>query len=152
MLLSDSTGRILRPIASQMSEDMIIIARHGKPALSRKIRLDWRGYRAWWKQYDKGTIIPEQIVPKRLKEWAERADVRLSSPLPRAVDSLKLATGQDPDQLWPELVEAALPPPHLGRLKFRPKTWGTLSRIVWYCFALSITLRERLAPFSAACI
>lgn len=115
-----------------MSEDMIIIARHGKPALSRKVQLDWRGYREWWKEYDAGTIIPDQKVPKRLKKWADKADILLSSPLPRAVDSLRLATGLEPDETWPELVEAALPSPHLGKLKLRPKSWGTWSRIAWY--------------------
>jgi len=31
-----------------------------------------------------------------------------------------------------DLVEAALPSPQLGPLKFRPKTWGTLARCIWF--------------------
>ncbi len=115
-----------------MPKDMIIIARHGKPALSRKTRMDWRGYRTWWEQYDIGTIIEGQKVPKRLKKWAAKANIFISSPLPRAIDSLILAAGRAPDQIWPELIEAALPSPHLGSLKLRPKSWGTWSRIVWF--------------------
>ncbi|WP_409432135.1 histidine phosphatase family protein [Litorimonas sp. RW-G-Af-16] len=115
-----------------MSHDTIIIARHGKPALSRKQRMVWREYRDWWVKYDAGTIVPDQKVPKKLKKWAKKADILISSPLPRAYDSLVLAAGKEPDHSWPELVEAALPSPHLGTLKFRPKTWGTWSRIVWF--------------------
>ncbi|MGB3456341.1 MAG: hypothetical protein WBA35_08280, partial [Litorimonas sp.] len=32
----------------------------------------------------------------------------------------------------PGLVEAALPSPPLGPLRLRPKSWGTVARIVWY--------------------
>ena len=94
--------------------------------------MDWRGYRTWWQAYDVGTIIPDQPVPKRVKKWAGQADILISSPLPRAHDSLVLAAGRAPDHIWPELVEAALPSPDLGPLKFRPKSWGTWSRIAWY--------------------
>lgn len=115
-----------------MSLDTIIIARHGKPALSRKIRLTWREYRAWWKQYDIGGLAENQKIPKKLKALTEKADVVISSSLLRAKESAQLASGREPDFVYDDLIEAALPPPHLGSLKFRPKTWGTWSRIVWY--------------------
>ena len=43
-----------------------------------------------------------------------------------------MASGREPDFIFDELIEAPLPSPHLGPLKFRPKTWGTWSRIVWF--------------------
>ncbi|WP_371397493.1 histidine phosphatase family protein [Fretibacter rubidus] len=112
--------------------DTIILVRHGKPALSRKVRLTWQGYRDWWGQYDLGGLKSEQKIPKKVRRVAKTADIVISSPLPRAVESAELLTGKAPDKIIPELVEAALPSPHLGPLKFRPKTWGTWSRIVWY--------------------
>ena len=115
-----------------MSQDVIIIARHGKPALSRKVRLNWREYRDWWGQYDLGGLAEQQKIPPKLKALAEKADIVLSSPLPRAVESALLASEREPDFIYENLVEAALPSPHLGGLKFRPKTWGTWSRIVWF--------------------
>ena len=115
-----------------MSHDTIIIARHGKPALSRKVRLTWREYREWWKQYDIGGLADNQKIPKRLKPWAEKADVVISSSLLRAKESAILASGREPDFIYEELIEAALPSPHLGALKIRPKSWGTWSRIIWY--------------------
>lgn len=115
-----------------MSKNIIIIVRHGTPALSRKTQMDWRGYRTWWGKYDEGGLKETQKIPKKVKRWAERADVVISSPLRRARESALRITGREPDILDPDLVEAALPPPHLGALKFRPKTWGTYSRIIWY--------------------
>jgi broad specificity phosphatase PhoE len=115
-----------------MTKDVIIIVRHGKPALSRKVWLDWRGYRDWWKQYDEGGLLETQKIPEKLKILAVKADVFISSPLRRAVETAILLRGSPPDFTDPDLVEAALPPPHLGGLKFRPKTWGTYSRVLWY--------------------
>ena len=113
-------------------KDVIIIVRHGKPALSRKAQMDWRGYREWWKQYDAGGLAETQKIPKKVTKLAAAADVIISSPLRRAVESAERVAGRPPDEIWPELVEAALPSPPLGPLKLRPKTWGTYSRIVWY--------------------
>ena len=113
-------------------KDVIIIVRHGKPALSKKAQMDWRGYRKWWQDYDAGGLAETQKIPKKVKKLSEAADVIISSPLRRAVESAERVTGAAPDKIWPELVEAALPSPKLGPLKLRPKTWGTYSRIVWY--------------------
>jgi len=115
-----------------MSHDTIIIARHGKPALSRKVRLTWREYREWWKLYDEGGIVPDQKVPAKLKKLVKNADVLISSPLLRARESLELATGKKPDLILDDLIEAALPSPNFGPLTLRPKSWGTWSRIIWY--------------------
>jgi len=114
-----------------MSEDIIILVRHGKPALSRKIRLSSREYRDWWSRYDEGGIVPNQKVPKKVRKWAEKADVFYSSPLRRAIESLRLAAGREPDVILADLVEAPLPSPPIP-LKLRPKSWGTWSRVVWF--------------------
>lgn len=112
--------------------DTIILVRHGKPALSRKVRLTWREFRDWWIRYDEGGIKPGQTPPKKVAQWAQDADLILSSPLRRAVESAELAAGRAPDMTLPGLVEAALPSPPLGALKLRPKSWGTVARILWY--------------------
>lgn len=112
--------------------DTILLVRHGKPALSRKVRLTWREYRDWWRLYDEGGLKPGQTPPKKVVAWAHKADFVLSSPLRRAVESAELAAGRAPDLTLPGLVEAALPSPPLGPLKMRPKSWGTVARIIWY--------------------
>lgn len=115
-----------------MAEDTIILVRHGKPALSRKARMDWRGYREWWGRYDEGGLQEAQKIPKKVQAWADRADLIISSPLRRAIESAQRVTGRQPDIIDPGLVEAALPSPHFGPLRVRPKTWGTFARIWWY--------------------
>ncbi len=115
-----------------MKRDVIIIVRHGKPALSRKVRFTAQGFRDWWLLYDAGGLVPKQKVPKKIRKYAQDADVIISSPLLRAVESAQLASGRDPDIIDADLVEAALPLPHLGGLKMGPKSWGTISRILWY--------------------
>jgi len=115
-----------------MQDDRIILVRHGRPSLSRKVRLTWRGYRDWWQQYDAGGLAEQQKIPPRVKELAVAADILISSPLRRAVETAVLLRGRDPDLIDNDLVEAALPPPHLGPLKLGPKSWGTLARVFWF--------------------
>lgn len=115
-----------------MQKDRIILVRHGKPALSRKVRLTWRGYREWWQKYDAGGLAEKQKMPADVKSLANEADLLISSPLRRAVETAELLRDRAPDLTDEDLVEAALPSPHLGPFKFRPKTWGTLARVVWF--------------------
>lgn len=115
-----------------MQQDRIILVRHGKPALSRKVWLDWRGYRKWWQDYDAGGLAEHQNIPDDVRVFANEADLLISSPLRRAIETAHLLRGNAPDLVDENLVEAALPPPHLGPVKLRPKSWGTLARIVWY--------------------
>ena len=51
----------------------IALARHGEPALSRKVRLTSNGYRDWWATYEEGGIRTEQSPPESLKALAARA-------------------------------------------------------------------------------
>lgn len=113
-------------------KDVIIIARHGKPALSRKVRLTWREFRAWWGKYDEGGLAENQKIPKKIQAIARDADVLVSSSLRRARETAYLLRGRDADMVDEVFVEAPLPPPHLPFLKLRPKAWGTLARICWF--------------------
>ncbi len=115
-----------------MEKDVIIIVRHGKPALSRSVWLTWKDFRQWWKAYDVGGLAEAQKIPRKLQALAETADLVISSPLRRAVESARLLIGRDPDLIDEDLIEAALPPPHLGNFKFRPKAWGTFARVAWF--------------------
>ncbi|NNE56742.1 MAG: histidine phosphatase family protein [Hellea sp.] len=112
--------------------DRIVLVRHGLPALSRKVRLTWREYRDWWLKYDEGGLDENQKIPPKVIELAKQADIVISSPLRRAVETATLLRGKPPDLTDPDLVEADLPSPKLGALKLRPQTWGFLARIVWY--------------------
>lgn len=115
-----------------VAKDVIIIVRHGKPALSRKLWMNWRGYRKWWEQYDAGGLLLDQKVPEQVIAYAAESDLIISSPLRRAYESAVRAAGKEPNILDPDLVEASLPPPRLGPIRLRPKTWGVFARIWWW--------------------
>ena len=58
----------IRPPAStgRSGHGAIVLARHGEPALSRKIKLDARAYDRWWAAYEAGGILPGQVPPSEL--------------------------------------------------------------------------------------
>jgi broad specificity phosphatase PhoE len=116
-----------------MKPDIIILARHGEPDLSRRVRLNWRGYKYWWRLYDEAGLKPGEEAPNIIKELARQADIVMSSSLPRAIETAKKAKGGKPDFTEPLLVEAGLPPPNLGYIRLKPRMWGILSRIIWVC-------------------
>ncbi|PHR59130.1 MAG: histidine phosphatase family protein [Robiginitomaculum sp.] len=119
-----------------MKPDIIILARHGEPDLSRRVRLNWRGYKYWWRLYDEAGLKPTQKAPKIIKTLAAQADLVIASTLPRAIETAEQACGGRVSRLEEVLVEAPLPPPNLGYFKFRPTTWGVVSRISW-CLGFS---------------
>lgn len=114
-----------------MKPDTIILARHGEPDLSRRVYLNWRGYKYWWRLYDEAGLKPGQTAPKMIKSLAAEADIVMSSTLLRAIETAEMASGAPPDLQEPLLVEAGLPPPNLGYIKLRPRLWGILSRVSW---------------------
>jgi len=115
-----------------MTRPVIILIRHGRPELSRNVRLTARDYEAWWERYDESGLRQGQSVPPRISKMTETADTVASSPLRRAVESATLARGGAvPDEIMDGMVEAPLPPPGLGPIKMRPLSWGTVSRVLW---------------------
>ena len=119
-----------------MKTDIIILARHGEPNLSRQVRLNWRGYKYWWRLYDEAGLVPEHDAPRIIKDLAAQADIVMASTLPRAIETAERAVGRSVNHLEPSLVEAPLPPPNLGYIRLKPRTWGVLARISW-CLGFS---------------
>jgi broad specificity phosphatase PhoE len=112
-----------------------MLARHGEPALSRKIRLNAEGYRDWWGRYEVGGIREGQIPPGSLLEMARQADVIFASTRRRAIETAEaVLQGKHfvRDSLF---IEAPLPPPPLPAfIRLNPKIWGFLSRFCWWFF------------------
>jgi broad specificity phosphatase PhoE len=130
----------------------ITVARHGEPALSRKIVLDAKGYGAFWATYEEGGLLADQAPPDHLIDTAKDADVVFVSSRRRAVESARLVLGErvfEPDY---RLIEAPLPPPPWpGFVRMSPRLWGFFSRFWWWWFnhhagqetRLQATLRAR---------
>ena len=111
----------------------IVIARHGEPALSRKVRLSAEEYRHWWARYEIGGILEGQSPPEHLKAAAGKAAVIISSTRRRSIETARLlADGREFDT-DDRLIEAPLPPPPWPDwIKFSPRAWGVISRIWWW--------------------
>lgn len=111
----------------------IVLARHGEPALSRKVRLSADQYRDWWALYEAGGILSGQTPPAHLKQAAARAGIILTSTRRRSIETAKaLAEGREfaHDEVF---IEAPLPPPPCpGFIRLSPRTWGVISRISWW--------------------
>jgi broad specificity phosphatase PhoE len=113
----------------------ITVARHGEPALSRKIVLDSTGYGEFWARYEEGGLLAGQRPPDHLIEAGGQADVVFVSSRRRAVESAKLVLGDRAFEPDARLIEAPLPaPPWPGFVKMSPRLWGFFSRFWWWWF------------------
>ncbi|MBI1199775.1 MAG: histidine phosphatase family protein [Phenylobacterium sp.] len=111
----------------------IILARHGEPALSRKVRLTAQGYREFWARYEVLGIVPGQTPPDRLRRLAAECGTIVSSTRLRAIESTQALVGDRPFARHEVLIEAPLPPPDFPSwLRLSPRFWGFLSRVWWW--------------------
>lgn len=112
----------------------IVIVRHGRPALDRNAgpRLDWRGYRAWWANYEVGSLAPGQAPPERLLRAAGGAAAIFASERPRAIETARAIAAGREVTADPLFNEAALPPPRWpAPVRCLPKTWNKIARVAW---------------------
>lgn len=124
-----------KPPARRPASGWIMLARHGEPALSRKIRLDAAGYREWWGRYEEGGILEGQIPPTGLLDMAREADVIFASTRRRAIETAEAVVQGKHFVRDPIFIEAPLPPPPLpGFVRLNPRTWGFISRVCWWFF------------------
>jgi broad specificity phosphatase PhoE len=113
----------------------IILARHGEPALSRKVKLNAQQYREFWATYEVLGLLPGQSPPKMLIAFVERCGALVASTRLRSIESAeKLAQGRAFAQ-DPLLVEAPLPPPDWPAwIRLSPSVWGFVARLWWWFF------------------
>ena len=113
----------------------IVLARHGEPALSRKVRLNAHQYREFWASYEVLGILPGQSPPQRLQEFVGRCGALVASTRLRSIESAETLA---PGRAFPRealLVEAPLPPPNWpGWIRLPPSIWGFIARVWWWFF------------------
>ena len=113
----------------------ITLARHGEPALSRKVRLSSAQYRDWWARYELGGLKEAQTPPPSLIAVAREAGVILASTRRRAVETAAALAADRAFTQNDALIEAPLPPPAApGWVKLSPRHWGVIARISWWFF------------------
>lgn len=113
----------------------IILARHGEPALSRRVLLSSAEYREFWATYEIGGILPGQTPPDRLRKFVAECGALVSSTRLRAIQSARTMVGEREFPHHEILIEAPLPPPNLPAwLKLSPRLWGFIARVWWWFF------------------
>lgn len=121
------------PDAAPARPGAIILARHGEPALSRRVWLNAKGYRQFWAQYEVLGLLPGQTPPDGLSDFVARAGVVFSSTRQRSIETAIAVTRGRDFASEPLFVEAPLPPPNLPDfIKMRPSYWGFLARVCWW--------------------
>ena len=111
----------------------IILARHGEPALTRKLLLSSADYRDWWARYELGGILPGQSPPAALIDAANGAATIATSIRRRAIESANLVAPGRALTSEAVFIEAPLPPPRLPTwIKFSPRMWGFVTRACWW--------------------
>lgn len=111
----------------------IVIARHGEPALSRRIKLSASGYRRWWAAYEEGGIVDPHKAPVGLLELVRKADTIFASVRQRAVETAEAVVQGRHFIRDPMFVEAPLPPPRWPEfIRLSPRTWGVIARACWW--------------------
>lgn len=139
-----SAARPRRTLAPWRTPDMaegavgaIILARHGRPALSRKVMLSANDYRRWWGEYEVLGLRSDQSAPEPLKALAQTAGAVLASTRRRSIETAEMVCAGRPFVSDPALIEAPLPPPPWPDwLRLPPIVWGFVSRFAWWWFDL----------------
>jgi broad specificity phosphatase PhoE len=134
----------------------IVLARHGRPSLTRYLDLDWEGYEEWWRAYDQSGLAPGQSPSPKLLQAAAGAHRILSSPLRRARETAAASAPDREVEIDALFTEAPLPPPRYPRfVKMNPSSWGWgwHARVFWWLgFSRDMETREQAKERAALAV
>lgn len=123
------------PVSPAVRSGAVILARHGEPAISRKVRLSAEEYRKFWARYELTGIVRSHAPPPMLQKFAEEAGVVIASTRLRSIESTQALVQDREFAREAILVEAPLPPPRLPAfIRLSPRIWGFLARWWWWFF------------------
>lgn len=114
---------------------VITLARHGEPALSRKIIFNAHAYGEWWARYEVGGLKAGQTPPESLVETCRQASVVIASTRRRSIETAQAVCGGRAFATDPLFVEAPLPPPPWPSwIRMKPSHLGFFARFWWWFF------------------
>jgi broad specificity phosphatase PhoE len=121
------------PIASRPGA--IVLARHGEPALSRRVRLSAGEYRKFWADYEILGLLPGQTPPDTLVRFVESCGTLVASTRLRSIESAQALAKGRTFAREALLIEAPLPPPSWPAwVRMTPRMWGFWARVWWWYF------------------
>ena len=109
----------------------IILMRHGKPQYAGAPKVSCREMPEWIDNYNLSST-GRDMPPEISKVLIYRALTFISSPLPRALSSLK-TLGCEPGFIDDVFREAELPVFRIPGLRLSPFHWAALFRVLWLC-------------------
>lgn len=113
----------------------IILARHGEPALSRRVRLSASEYRTFWAEYEVLGLLPGQTPPPSLIRFVEGCGTLIASTRLRSIESANAIANGREFAREAMFIEAPLPPPNWPEwIRMSPKLWGFWARVWWWYF------------------
>ncbi|AZS20955.1 MULTISPECIES: histidine phosphatase family protein [unclassified Caulobacter] len=135
LLFNMADAIIANPTSTPARPGVITLARHGEPALSRKVRLNAPEYGDWWARYEEGGLKAGQAPPSTLIEIAREAGVVIASTRLRSIETARAVVGDRAFATDPTFIEAPLPPPPWPLwLRMSPKRLGFFARFWWWFF------------------
>jgi len=122
----------------------IILIRHAKVDIDNTQKINATSLKHWVKAYDAAELCSESKPGQKVIDVVKSTDVVVTSSLKRAIDSANLL-GTDIDESNALFNEASIPDVQLPFLKFKPKTWLVILRVM-----LLFGLGKKDASFKAS--
>lgn len=107
----------------------IVLVRHGKVDLDTKTRIYSNAMQEWVKMYDIAPLCEESKPPDKTHRLVEGANYVISSKLPRSIISAQIL-GLNVNEQNLLFNELEIPPVKIPFLKFRPKVWLIILRVL----------------------
>ena len=109
----------------------IILIRHAQVDIDNSKKVDSQTLQEWIELYDHAPIVKESLPTEITITLAQDADVVVTSTLSRAIDSAKVL-GVEVSEENSLFNEALIPKVSMPYLKFRPKTWLVILRLLLF--------------------
>jgi len=109
----------------------IIILRHGKPVTLSLNKLSASEFSSWVDQYNTTGLCPTSKPTEYAQNCANKCNAIVCSELPRSIESAKGFNNKNIVLSDSIFNEAGLPVANWHVIKFSPKIWAVVFRILW---------------------
>ncbi len=109
----------------------ITLLRHGKPNTPALNKLSASAFCDWVLEYNASGLCPSSNPTTIAFSHAHACNAIVCSDLPRSIESAKALNARKIVLSSSIFNEAGLPIANWGKLKFSPKTWAIIFRVLW---------------------